>query len=113
VFTNEDPYLHSIYSDSPGGQFILAKYARGKKESRVFKTPGAMELFCNIHSRMNAYIYVTDNDFFTQPDSHHQYAIRNLPAGTYLLKIWHPRANPQVRTVKVPASGVVHLDVSL
>lgn len=113
VFTNDDPYLHSIYSESSGGPFNLPKYARGKKESRVFSTPGPVELFCNIHSRMNAYIYVVDNDYFAQPGADHRFTIANLPAGTYTLKIWHPRANPQSRTVTVPASGAATADVSL
>jgi plastocyanin len=113
IFTNEDPYLHSIYSESSNNPFILAKYSRGKKESKTFAASGPVELFCNIHSKMNAYIYVTESDFFAQPGKDRKYAIGSLPAGTYTVKIWHPRANPQTKTIKVPASGAVTLDVSL
>lgn len=113
MFTNEDPYLHSIYSETPGNQLFLPKYARGKKEVHTFTRSGAVELFCGIHSRMNAYIYVVDNDYYAQPGPDHRFAIRNVPGGTYILKIWHPRANPQTKTVTVPASGTVNLDLAL
>jgi len=113
LFVNDDPYLHSIYSETSGNEFMLKKYARGTKETKTFNTPGAVELFCGIHSRMNAYIYVVDNDFYTQPGHDHRFVLHNLPAGTYTLKIWHPRANPQTKTVTVPASGAVNLDIAL
>jgi len=113
LFTNEDVFLHSIYSETPGARFILPKYGRGEKETRKVTTPGAIELFCGIHSRMNAYIYVTDNDYFTQPDKSHHYSLKNLPAGTYTLKVWHPRVRTMVTTVTVPASGTVKLNLTL
>lgn len=113
TFTNEDSFFHSIYSESTTGPFSLPKYGRGKKERQTFHTPGPVELFCGIHSIMNAYIYVTENDFFTQPDKAQRFILRNVPAGTYTLRVWHPRANPLAKTLTVPASGAVTLDLAL
>lgn len=113
VFTNEDPFFHSIYSESTAGRFSLPKYPRGKKESRTFSTPGPIELFCGIHSRMNAYIYITENDFFTQPAADGRFSLKGIPAGTYTLRFWHPRGALQTQRVTVPASGAVNVNVAL
>lgn len=114
LFTNEDPFFHSIYSQSAPLPFSLPKYSRAKKESKTFDKAGVVEIFCNIHSRMNAYIYVAENDFVTLPAANHTYALRNVPAGTYTLHVWHPRAGSQKSiTVTVPASGTKIQDLTI
>lgn len=112
-FTNEDPYLHSIYSETSGSQFVLPKYARGAREARTFGRPGAVELFCGLHNRMNAYVFVVDNDAYTQPNAAGAYALTNLPPGTYTVHVWHPRLRSHEQRVTVPATGTVNLDLIL
>lgn len=114
LFTNEDPFFHSIYSQSPPLPFTLPKYSRAKKEVKTFDKTGVVEIFCSIHSRMNAYIYVAENDFVTLPAADRTYTLRNIPAGTYTLHIWHPRAGKQKSaTVTVPASGTKIQDLTI
>lgn len=48
------------------------------------------------------------------PDSDHKFKLEGIPAGRRVVKAWHPRLkNPVTRIIEVPASGSLHLDLSL
>jgi plastocyanin len=112
-FTNEDPFLHNIYSPSTPNDFELPKYSNKMKEKKTFTRPGFVELFCSVHTRMNAYIVVVDNNYFATATGGH-FVIHNVPPGTYTLHAWHPRLSGEVRkSVTVPASGNVSLDINV
>jgi len=110
-FKNEDSFIHRVYSVSEPARFDF----RGFKDERneEFPTMGEVELFCGIHTGMNAYIIVTANDYFARADASGHYVIKNVPPGTYKLTIWHPRLDPVEKTVTVPKSGNATMDVSL
>jgi len=112
-FENKDNFKHHVYSESEPGAFELPAFTGVKAE--IFEKSNTVEVFCGIHTKMNAYVLVTDNDFFTKPDgSSGRYRLRGVPAGTYKIKVWHPRAaQASVETVTVPASGAVKLDLTL
>ena len=110
-FVNNDRIYHHIYSVSNPGAFEIRRYL-GKSKTKTFDEPNDLEIFCGIHPRMNAYIYVADNDFFCQPKGG-KYKLKGVPAGTYTLKAWHPRLKTVTQTVKVPESGAVTVDLKL
>jgi len=112
AFTNNDQILHNVYTVTPPG-FDIPKYGKGKVEKRVLRTAGPVELFCGIHNRMNAYVFVVENDYFAMPDANRKFKISGLPAGTYTLKAWHPRTGAFSKQVTVPASGGAQVDVTL
>ena len=112
-FLNSDPFLHHIYSVSDAASFDLPKHGQGMTREVSFNRAGVVEIFCGIHSRMNAYIVVLDNNFFAMPTSNHRYQLSGVPSGNYQLRAWHPRANSVVKPVQVPASGLVQMDISL
>jgi hypothetical protein len=62
---------------------------------------------------MAAYVLVLPHHAFAQPDSAGAFALPDVPAGHYVLHVWHPDAPEVTRSVDVPASGDVTLDVSL
>ncbi|MBI3925390.1 MAG: hypothetical protein HY319_07625 [Armatimonadetes bacterium] len=112
TFTNKDRFFHHIFSVSPGRDFTIQRHIRS--QTRTFDKPGAVEIFCGIHPRMNAYLYVVENDYFTTPFSGGKYALRNIPAGKYTLRAWHPRLEKPVDfPVEVPEKGTVKLDLVL
>lgn len=113
VFTNEDLILHHIYSTSRTDPFEIPKYSRGKSQAQQMDHTGVVEVFCGLHPRMNAYIVVVDNDFFTMADGTGRFTLKAVPPGNYTLKAWHPRLKPVSSTVQVPATGAVKKDLSL
>jgi hypothetical protein len=57
----------------------------------VFDRPGIVTIGCNIHDWMIGYIYVADTPHLARTGADGQARLDNLPAGRYMLRIWHPR----------------------
>lgn len=112
-FPNGDKVYHSVYSESSAHKFHLPEYPKGDSRTEVFSKPGHVELFCAIHSHMNAHILVLDNDFFTKADAKGKFQIKNLPPGKHKIKAWHPRLGAQTQLVVVPKEGVVKVNFNL
>ncbi|MEW6279535.1 MAG: carboxypeptidase regulatory-like domain-containing protein [Candidatus Eremiobacterota bacterium] len=111
-FINKDDFEHNVYSVSAPGEFDTGKY-QGNYKTQKFEQPNAVEIFCGLHPRMNAYIVVTPNDFFAMPDAKHEYRISGLPPGKYTLRVWHPRLKAKEIPVEVLPSGATTCDLKL
>lgn len=109
-FPNQDPIFHNVFSVSPVKRFDLGKYPRGHSKKVTFNKTGLVQVFCDIHPSMACFILVLPNRAFTRPKDDGTYELPRLPAGTYVVKTWHPDFGEQVRTVKIPASGDVTAD---
>jgi hypothetical protein len=111
-FPNGDLVYHNVFSYSKTKKFDLGYYGKGKSKPVTFDKPGIVQVFCDIHSTMSAYVLVVDTPFVTQPDEKGSYAFPELPEGTYTLKVWHP--NLGERSMKVTIEdGVTETDVNL
>jgi len=110
-FPNQDPIFHNVFSVSPVKRFDLGKYPRGHSKQVTFKKAGLVQVFCDIHPSMACFILVLPNRAFARPKDDGSFALPKLPAGTYAVKAWHPDFGERSRTVKIPASGEVALDL--
>ena len=54
---------------------------------------------------MAAFIVVTPNHAFTRPAASGEFALPDLPPGSYQLHLWHPDLGEQTVVVELPASG--------
>src|SRR5262245_39539044 len=111
-FPNLDPIFHNVFSVSPVKRFDLGKYPRGQSRRVTFGKAGLVQVYCDIHANMAAFILVLPNPAFVRPDDQGAFALPDLPAGTYTLKVWHPDLPEMSRAVAVPAQGDVALDLS-
>lgn len=109
-FPNSDPVSHNVFSISPPKRFNLGLYRRGVKRSLEFDQPGVVELLCNVHLEMSAYIVVLKNPYFARIVPEGTYRIAGVPAGQHRLRCWHERYPVQERVVEVPETGVVVAD---
>jgi plastocyanin len=112
AFPNRDPIFHSVFSVSPAKRFDLGKYGRGKSKSVKFTKVGVVNIFCDIHSDMAGFILVVPNHAFVQPDADGRFALPSLPVGTYTVVAWHPDLKSVHRTVQIPESGDVTVDLT-
>jgi plastocyanin len=110
-FPNLDPIYHNVFSVSPSKRFDLGKYGQGKSKSLVFDKPGLVNVYCDIHSNMEAFIVVLPNAWFAQPDTDGRFTLPPLQAGTYQVRVWHPDLGD--RTVEVTVSDEETRDVEL
>ncbi|HEX5131046.1 MAG TPA: carboxypeptidase regulatory-like domain-containing protein [Candidatus Krumholzibacteria bacterium] len=111
-FPNMDLVYHNVFSYSKTKRFDLGYYGKGKSRRVTFDKPGIVQVFCDIHSTMSAYVLVVDTPFVTQPGDDGAYHFTHLPNGTYTLKVWHPDLGERSMTVTV-GDIVSTVDVNL
>jgi len=112
-FPNEDPIYHNVFSVSPVKRFDLGKYPRGQSRRVTFPKAGVINVYCDIHADMSAFIVVVPNRAFTRPDAEGRFALPELPEGRYTVHAWHPD-RPETRAeLQVPASGNITWDPTL
>jgi plastocyanin len=110
-FPNQDPVFHNVFSVSGENRFDLDLYKKPKSGVWVFRHPGLVRVYCNIHPQMSAYVLVRDNPFWARPSADGSFEIPDVPAGAWVVKAWHERAGEASQAVTVPEGGA--LDVSL
>jgi len=93
-FPNLDPIFHNAFSNFSGQPFDIGLYAPRTSRSVTFRTPGIVRVFCNIHSTMSAVIAVVNSPWFAVSQAGGKYVISNVPAGDYVLRLFHERALP-------------------
>ncbi len=111
-FPNLDPIFHNVFSLSPTRRFDLGKYPRGSSRQVLFPKPGLVNVYCDIHSDMEAFVLVLPHHGFARPAASGEFELPALPAGAYVLNVWHPDLGGQSVTVEVPQVGAVEVDLS-
>jgi plastocyanin len=104
-FPNADLTYHNVFSLSKARSFDLGRYARGLSKSVRFDRPGVVQVFCEIHSHMRAFILVFAHRFFAVTDASGRYTISRVPPGAYTLAAWYEGDVRETRAVIVPESG--------
>lgn len=89
-FPNQDPIYHNVFSVSTVRRFDLGKYPKGHSRSVTFPKAGVVNVYCDIHSDMAAFVLVAPNRAYTQPGADGTFALPDVPAGRYVLHVWHP-----------------------
>lgn len=126
-FPNNDKVAHNVFSLSRTKAFNFGSYGPGESKTVVFDKPGVVELRCDVHAEMSAYILVMDNPYFaltddkgvfTIPDQeylaqHGLKGIKELPPGTYVVKTWNEKLKTHETTVEVSKEGEVALQLDL
>jgi plastocyanin len=94
-FPNHDSFFHNVFSLYDGKPFDLGLYANGESRSVSFDRPGISFIFCSIHPRMSAVIVTVPTPYFAVSSAEGRYSMRNVPMGTYDLRLWHERSDQQ------------------
>lgn len=112
-FMNHDPFDHNVFSASEANPFDLGTYGRGETRAWTFAGPGLTRVFCNVHPRMVMFVQVMAGRYFTQPGADGSFEIDDVPAGRYVLHVWHERSPQVAQDVQVTAAGAAGIDVQL
>jgi hypothetical protein len=68
---------------------------------------------CDIHPWMAAWIGVLDHPYFSVTSATGGYGIPSLPAGRYMVKVWHEQYATVGREIDIPPGGDITLDFIL
>lgn len=110
-FQNRDDVYHNVFSVSPAKRFDLGRYPPHAINQVTFSRAGIVNLFCEIHPGMAAWVVVLPHRLFTRPERDGSFALPKLPSGSYTVVAWHPSYGRMTREVEVPRHGDVQLDL--
>jgi hypothetical protein len=109
--SNSDPILHNVHGvQAKDGEmqnvFNYAQARQGQRETldMSMTKPGMIFLSCEAgHPWMNAYVFVATDPFVALTDKKGEFVIKDVPPGTYTLKMWHEgvtlqKINKQLQT---------------
>ena len=110
-FTNDDTVRHNVFSP-PGSvtPFNLGIYGPGVERSQQFNHLGEVPLLCSVHPDMSAFVIVLQNPYYALTDHEGNYEIKDVPPGTYQLKVWHEKLNEASQQVTVEAGKTTTAD---
>jgi len=114
-FDNDDAAAHNVYWSSISGNKKLGKnlgtFPSGQKGTFKFDHPGVVQLLCNVHPEMSAYVIVTPSPYYAQTDQIlGDYFIQNVPDGKYQAFVWH---NGKTTSEPVTVAGNTKIDFAL
>jgi plastocyanin len=111
-FLNSDEVLHNVFTPSScAGGFNLGSFPPGESKTYTFKKEGCAALIlCDVHPEMQAWVVALQNPYFAVSDSEGNYAIKGIPAGTYILKAWYGYYEAGTAKIIVTEEGTVNID---
>lgn len=100
---NSDPVLHNIKAVAKKNRpFNVSQPTANMKTTRTFTAPEVMvNLECNVHGWMKAFVGVRPDPFFAVSGSDGSFTIKDLPPGTYTIEAWHEKFGTQTATVTI------------
>ena len=100
---SSDPLLHNVHAYLKGGEtlFNAAMPRRGMKLTKPLPPGGWVRLQCDVHSWMNATVWISPHPYVASTDESGRFALSDVPPGNYTLKAWHPTLGEAVQEVEV------------
>jgi plastocyanin len=112
-FPNHDKVDHNVFSLSRTKKFNLGSFKPGEGKKVTFDKPGIVELRCDVHAEMIAYIMVMKNPFYAVTDANGKFTIPNVPTGNILIKTWHEKLKNNKHKAVVPDKGEISVILNL
>jgi plastocyanin len=111
---NDDPMRHNVHfrpQNNPDQNIHFATGGRTEETSFAYAEPTPVEMRCDIHPWMRAFVGVFDHPFFATTGGDGTYEIDRVPAGSYELVAWHERLGERRQTVTVADAGDAVADI--
>jgi plastocyanin len=111
--TNSDQLLHNTNLSIKESGKTLANVALpvpGMKQTKDLKDAGLIEVKCDVHPWMRAWIYVSPHPYAAVTGDDGTFEITDVPAGEYNAKVWHESLGEAAVKVKVDPGGTATLD---
>jgi plastocyanin len=111
-FHNSDAVLHNVFSpDACADHFNLGTWPQGQVKSFTFKKPCFASLLCKVHPEMEGFVTVMSTPYFAVTAEDGSYVIKNVPDGSYTVKVWHPKLKATQKSVAV--KGATEADFAI
>ena len=84
---------------------------QGQRRTAALQRPGVIQVGCDVHGWMSAWIAVADSPFAVSGDDG-RFEVSGLPPGRYRVIAWHERLGEKSAEVTVPAAGRAAVEFS-
>jgi hypothetical protein len=112
VILNSDPVHHNIHGFLKERTiFNLAQPLMGKRIPVVLNRTGIIEVKCDLHPWMQAWIYVVEHPYYSVTGTEGEYLIDQIPPGTYRLKVWQEMMGVMEREVTIKPGQTLNIDL--
>jgi plastocyanin len=113
-FPNHDNIYHNVFSHAPGNSFDLGLYNSGEKaKAHAFQSPGAVDIYCNIHPNMAASVLVVPNDLYAKVQPDGTFVINNVPSGQRKIVAWSPGTSLAAQWVELQTGAASSVELTL
>jgi plastocyanin len=113
-FRNDDRIYHNVFSIAKPNEFDAGIRATGATYVKTFSHPGVVQLLCNIHATMNAYVVVVDSPYYAKAQASGAFTIHGVPPGRYDLSAWHEASSTIThKTITVGPEGHRELQIAV
>jgi plastocyanin len=108
---NSDGIMHDLRTYSTANPPLnLVQPADVKSIEVKIDKPETIRVGCYMHPWMSAWWYVAGNPYYAVTSTSGKFEIRNVPPGTYKLRVWQEKLGEQTRTVTVAAGKTATVD---
>ncbi len=101
---NDDATYHNVRGERAGRMAFYDSQPKGAArilKSSVGVAGDVLDLKCDVHPWMHAYVPVQDHPFFAVTGTDGSFELRGLAAGTYVLEAWHPVLGLKSQTITI------------
>jgi plastocyanin len=113
-FLNSDRLLHNLHSASGGNNnpTFNRTQPKGRAIPITFRRPEIIRIDCDLHPWMRAWVVVAEHPFYALTNDKGEFALENVPPGTYTLQVWHETL-PVVKKDVAVLDGVTAVTVEM
>lgn len=108
---NPDGILHNVRSLSKSNSPFNIAQPKFKKSLTVqLDKPEIVSVRCDVHDWMSGWLLVSEHPYFSVTDESGAFSLRDVPAGSYTVEVWHEKLGTQSKKIDVPPGGVTELN---
>jgi plastocyanin len=104
-YRNSDQVPHNVHTFSLRNKAFNTTLAAGGKKEQVVEHAETIQIRCDIHPWMSAYVFASGTSHAALTDAHGAFRIEGLPPGEYEARIWHEALGKATAKVVVAADG--------
>jgi hypothetical protein len=115
--SSDDPVLHNTHPQNAETNATIYNIALPFKGFSVTKPlpsmPMMIKVKCDAHEWMHAWIMELDHPYYATTGADGHFTIKDVPAGTYTLAVWHEAAGENTAPVTVAAGQTARSKITL
>ncbi len=108
---NNDKILHNIHTYGVKNKPVNLAQPRFKKTIKMtFTEPEKVQVRCDVHGWMSAWIIAAEHAYYTITDEKGEYSLDGIPPGKYTLNFWQESLGEKELEVTIKEEKNVQLD---